>query len=140
MGSVPDNTRYKKTMLEPLQNGESRRKFHKELIKNYKKDLDEQCASKITKPKDIVEGHDIKILEGFVKNESLNTPILFPGTNVGDEKIDKALFKFLDKERAQLNQGIDDLYDDDVFKRRNLEHIHRKEAIKHQERNSNSKV
>lgn len=120
-------------MLEPLQNYDSRKEFRKQLVRNYKQQLDDQLAHKVVKPRDLVEGNDIKMLSSFVKNDKLDSPIMYPGTNVGDEKIDKALNKFLEKERMLDKSFNVENYDDDVFKRRNLEHIHNKEMIKRPE-------
>lgn len=83
-----------------------------------------------------MEGNDAKMLTGFVKNKNLDAPILFPGTQVGDEKIDNALNKFVDREKFMITHADDDTYDDEVFKRRNLDHIKKKELLKRAEINS----
>lgn len=98
--------------------------------------MDEQCANKHIQPRDLVEGNDAKMLTGFVTNKNLDAPILYPGTQVGDEKIDNALNKFVDREKFMINYANDDTYDDEVFKRRNLDHIKKKELLKRTEVNS----
>jgi hypothetical protein len=122
----------KKTMLEPLQNYDTRKNFRKEMVKNYKQLLDDQLAHKEKIQNDMVEGNDIKMLEKFVNNQKLDSPIMFPGTQVGDQGYDKGLNRFFQLERM-MNQDMDvENFDDDVFKRRNLDHIKNKELLKRQ--------
>lgn len=126
----------KKTMLEPLQNYGSREQFRKQLVKDYKKSLDEQLANKIRQEKDIVEGNDIKMLEKFVRNDHLDRPIYYPGSIVGDEKIDSTLNKFLEKEQYRDQSFNLENYDDDVFKKRDHEYIQNKLMSKYLAKNA----
>lgn len=121
----------KKTMLEPLQNYETRKQFRKQLMNDYRHMLDEQVANKVVKEKDILEGNDAKMLESFVRNNNFDSPIFYQGSVVGDPKYDINLNRFLQKEREYDRSFNIENYDDDAFKRRDLEHIRNKELVKH---------
>ena len=78
--------------------------------------LDEQVAHKDHRPKDLVEGNDLKTLQSFVNNDNLNSPINYPGNLVGDPKYDINMNKFLEKEKIIFNSQSMDNYDDYAFK------------------------
>ena len=104
--------------------------INKQLIREYRNSLDQQVSNKAPNYRDIVDGNDFKMLESFVRNEKLDSPIFYQGCIVGDPKYDISLNKFLAKD-SSFNRSFNiDNYDDDAFKRRNLEHLKAKELLK----------
>lgn len=76
---------------------------------------------------DLVEGNDIKMLERFVTSNTLDEPIFYPGSNVGDFKIDTTLNKFMEKQQI-IDKTVDvENYDDDVFKKRDHDYVKQKQ-------------
>ena len=59
-----------------------------------------------------------------------DSPIFYQGCVVGEPKYDININKFLAKDNTLTNSFDMDNYDDDAFKRRDLNHLRAKEMLK----------
>ena len=116
----------KKTMLEPLQNYGSREKFRRQMVKDYKKSLDEQIAHKAYSNDDLVQGNDMKMLEKFINSPQISKTLHFQGLLTGDDKYDQTIDKFVKQDRKRDQTFDPEIYDDDVFKKRDHAYIQKR--------------
>lgn len=110
----------KKTMLEPLQNGEYRKDMRKEMNRNYKQELDQQCARKEVRPQDLLDNYQQDDNLAIHNEHTQAFPINSSGTFLADQDYDNAIKKFFARESLIDSNFISENYDDDVFKRRDL--------------------
>ena len=90
------------------------------MVKNYKKELDQQLARKEQKPQDLLDNYEFDQKTVIQNKGTQSFPINNPGRFLRDIDYDKALQKFLINDQFIDKNYSKERYDDEVFKRRNL--------------------
>ncbi|CAI2362023.1 unnamed protein product [Moneuplotes crassus] len=115
-----DKNQGKRSMLEPLLNCDTRRKIRKQMVQSYKIELDKQRARKQVKPQDLLDTYEYDETMAVAEQRSQAYPINQNGAFVRDSEYDKQITKFIERDMAIDNYYKKEMFDEDVFKRRDL--------------------